>query len=167
MKWKILPIEEIPDEVSQFINYIKGTVKYAKKKKLKLDGLYKNPDDSEDGKIQKEIRLSTRSLMNSFCAMGYFKASQVEQSDLEKALDTVNAARLLFGNHPFSNVLYGRLVYVATEANKAGLRVPDKYASCVGSKLHSWQNPHLNYSTPSDFKKRKDKEEGLPSEWRK
>ena len=31
MKWKILPIKEIPEEVSQFINYIKGAVEYAKK----------------------------------------------------------------------------------------------------------------------------------------
>ncbi len=167
MKWKILPIEEIPDEVSQFINYIKGTVKYAKKKKLKLDELYKNPDDSEDGKIQKEIRLSTQSLMSKFCAIEHFNAFSVKQIDLENALDTINDARSLFGNHPFNNVLYGRLVYIATEASKASLRVPDKYASCVGMQIPSWQEPHWNYSTPSDFKKRKDREKGLPPEWRK
>ncbi|MEK6934155.1 MAG: hypothetical protein AABW75_04755 [Nanoarchaeota archaeon] len=167
MKWKILPIKEIPEEVSQFINYIKGAVEYAKKKRLKLDDLYENPDDSEDGKIQEVIRISTRSLTSKFSAVEHFNASNIKQSDLENALKTVNEARLLFGNHPFNNVLYGRIVYIATEASKAGLRVPDKYASCVGEQLPSWQDPHLNYSTPSDLKSKKDREKDLPSEWRR
>ena len=73
----------------------------------------------------------------------------------------------MFSNHPFSNVLYGRQVFIATEADKAGLKMPERFASYPGRKLESWQDPSWNYSSPADFKKKEDIERGLPPEWRR
>lgn len=163
MGWKILGEIAAGLEVSELIEYIRGALDYSKEKHLKLDGIYDNWEGCEAGRVQGEICLSTRSLDSRFCAMSVWNASDVQQKDLETALEVLEEARNMFNNHPFSQVLYGRQVYIATEAKKAGLEMPARFASYSGRKLKSWQNPCLNYASPANVKKERDR---LPPEWR-
>ena len=159
-------MEQQPNDVTGTIGYLSGAVKFAKESGLALNEFYAQPNESEDGRVQQEIRLGTRSLNNYFCGMSFWNASNVQQGDLENALEMLEDAIVLFGNHPFKNVLYGRQVFIATESSKAGLKVPIRFASRVNAKLETWQKPSWNYATPADFKSTPKKIEGLPPEWR-
>ena len=98
--------------------------------------------------------------------MSDFNASGVEQSDLENSLEVLQKARQAFSNHPFSSVLYGRMVYITTEAYVAGLLVPQEFSGLIGAKLQPWQDYSLNYDSPADFRSRRNMERCLPPEWR-
>lgn len=149
------------------IEYLENLVGWAKERKLKIDGLYDDPIMCESGKVQEQLRYSTMELFRKFNGMEIWNRADVDQGDLDDALPVMDDIRKLYGKHPYREVIFGRMVVMATSASKTGLKVPSKYRSYVGRKLESWQEPTWNYSTPGDFGHSPEKvAEGLAPEWR-
>lgn len=163
MDWTLEGLGTVPEEVKGVISCMRGVIGRAKSKRLRIDGIYEITNESKDSLAQAYLILLSRSLNSVF--MDRLSMDDIEQKDVENALNVLDDARHLFSNHPFSNVLYGRIVEVATEANKAGLRVPERYASYIDRKLETWQDPTLNYFSPNDVGESRMRD--LPPEWRR
>lgn len=154
------------ENIEGLIGYIQGAVDYVKTKGLRIDRIFDKPHSCEDWAVQRELTSATRSLHSRLCAPGSLYSGAVDDSVLENVLNVLHETFQLFSNHPFSHVIYGRIVEISTVASREGLMVPERFSAYAGISLETWQSPTLDYTSPSDFKDRDDAERFLPPEWR-
>jgi hypothetical protein len=125
----------------------------VEKGKYDLSKLYE--EDSEEDRLQSELRIGTRTLngiIEQDILYNSFIHPSRNEAEVKDYLVILSNVRDIFCGHPFCHVLNGRLKEVVQMASKAKIPIPQEFQEYVGATIFPWECPHLNYRTLDDIR---------------